>query len=103
MPGRGSQGCSDLVQYHPGTCHYNSAARAPAWTDRILWKTRSGVTVQQSYYSPVTNVTTSDHKPLMAAYRIGLARLMSVPTWHRLRQDARASGERSVHKWRAVR
>ena len=77
-----------------GTSEY-SQARVPSWTDRILWRvcrtdsSRSGcstaddgsccqpaVSVAQSYYTSLPEVTSSDHKPVVAGFQLQLAPAM---------------------------
>jgi hypothetical protein len=70
--------------YHP--------ARVPSWTDRILWKLRShqdaleaafaaelppppALHLEQLYYTSVPSVTSSDHKPVIAGFKLVLGAL----------------------------
>lgn len=62
-------------KFLPGTSQY-SEQRVPSWTDRILWKVRPSEpwadsvapTVEQAYYSSVPEMTSSDHKPVVAGF-----------------------------------
>ncbi|XP_004525259.1 72 kDa inositol polyphosphate 5-phosphatase [Ceratitis capitata] len=77
-------------KYDPGTQHFDTSSkqRAPAYTDRILYKYRqlqglgirrtstatSGATTAQPYvkcllYDSVPSITTSDHKPVWALFK----------------------------------
>ncbi|XP_050335104.1 inositol polyphosphate 5-phosphatase E [Bactrocera neohumeralis] len=77
-------------KYDPGTQHFDTSSkqRAPAYTDRILYKYRqsqglgirrgstiaSGVNAPQPYvqcllYDSVPSITTSDHKPVWALFK----------------------------------
>lgn len=42
--------------------------RLPAWTDRILYKSRSPADVRQMTYTMADGITLSDHRPVSAAY-----------------------------------
>lgn len=44
--------------------------RAPAYTDRILYRTRSCVQMEQVECGDIPAVTTSDHRPIYAAYTV---------------------------------
>lgn len=82
--------CGILFQYDPGSQNFDTSSkqRAPAYTDRILYKYRQvqglvirrqstvpGVStptqpyVQCLLYDSVPSITTSDHKPVWALFR----------------------------------
>lgn len=42
-------------------------ARAPAWTDRVLWRTATPSGLQQLTYT-AAELTLSDHRPVAAAF-----------------------------------
>ena len=67
-------------KYEVGHDKYASKQRAPAWCDRILWRARQGVHVQQTFYHHVTEVDTSDHRPVNASFRIGYPNMLYIPT-----------------------
>jgi len=46
--------------------------RTPAWCDRILWKHRQGVYLEQQRYEPVFTIRTSDHKAVRGEFVVGL-------------------------------
>ena len=61
----------------PSVCGpYDSKKRTPAWCDRVLWRHRRGVYVQQTYYSHQKELTSSDHKPVSSSFRLGYPRLL---------------------------
>lgn len=63
---------------HTDTYDTSSKNRIPSWTDRILWKTRSGVrpgTMLLQYYSSVSSIKVSDHKPVVALFDIDLNKI----------------------------
>ncbi|KAF6260483.1 Endonuclease/exonuclease/phosphatase [Scenedesmus sp. NREL 46B-D3] len=68
-------------KFTAGTSQY-SEQRVPSWTDRILWKVRvpqpwegdvMAPSVAQTYYTSVPEVTSSDHKPVVAGFEVALA------------------------------
>ncbi len=58
-------------KFDPGTSDWDTSekARAPAWTDRVLWK---GDHVEQTSYRSHMSLTISDHKPVSATFRAGM-------------------------------
>lgn len=64
-------------KYDPGTNNFDTShkQRAPAYTDRILYKTRSSGTssshqhLECIMYQSVQNICTSDHKPVWALFK----------------------------------
>ena len=69
--------------------HDYHTARVPSWTDRILWKLRShqealeaalsaelppppALHMEQLYYTSVPSVVSSDHKPVVAGFKLVL-------------------------------
>ena len=69
-------------KFQQGTSHYEQRAekklRAPAWCDRILWRTNmlSGINgeqhLRQIYYGSVDSLISSDHKPVHALFEIAV-------------------------------
>ncbi|KIK55840.1 hypothetical protein GYMLUDRAFT_87502 [Collybiopsis luxurians FD-317 M1] len=58
--------------------------RAPAWCDRVLWRSRVPSRVQQLKYERY-EVNVSDHRPISAAFRITVKRIR-----HEVRQKKKA-------------
>ena len=64
-------------KYDPGTVSTfdtSEKGRAPAWCDRVLWRTdeteSSPTVVEPEYYGSVQQVVSSDHKPVKFVARI---------------------------------
>lgn len=58
-------------KYDPRSDEYDSSSkhRAPAWCDRILWRSRVASRVQQLHYKRY-EANVSDHRPISAAFTI---------------------------------
>ncbi|CAJ0941577.1 unnamed protein product, partial [Mesorhabditis belari] len=62
-------------KYDVGTCQWDSSEkdRAPAWCDRILWRKLDPYThITQTSYDSLEAVVLSDHKPVIAYFRLRL-------------------------------
>lgn len=46
--------------------------RVPSWTDRVLWRSLAAAPVRVGAYSSCPSVLTSDHRPVFAAFQVGL-------------------------------
>ena len=55
--------------------------RAPAWCDRILWRSREPDRVQQLHYRRY-EANVSDHRPISAAFRISVKSVSEEPRVH---------------------
>ncbi|KAK5969127.1 hypothetical protein GCK32_006918 [Trichostrongylus colubriformis] len=65
-------------KYDVGTSTWDSSekARVPAWCDRILWWTRDPDTsLKVSHYESVDWIIISDHKPVRAAFKLGVRKI----------------------------
>ena len=58
-------------KYDPRSDEYDSSAkhRAPAWCDRILWRSRVANRVRQLHYKRY-EANVSDHRPISAAFSV---------------------------------
>jgi hypothetical protein len=58
-------------KFDPRTDEYDSSEknRSPAWCDRVLWRTRDPMRVQQLHYQRY-EANVSDHRPISAAFTI---------------------------------
>jgi len=61
-------------KYDVGTQVYDSSSkgRIPSWTDRILYVPRSNGCVKCLAYNAVTDLVTSDHRPVYASFEVKL-------------------------------
>ena len=53
-----------------GTNEYDYAERVPGWTDRILYRANNLNDIILCKYSSISDVKTSDHKPVFAIFKI---------------------------------
>ena len=53
-----------------GTNEYDYTERVPGWTDRILYRANNLSDIILCKYSSITDVKTSDHKPVFAIFKI---------------------------------
>jgi len=81
-------------KFQPGTSLYeqrpDKKLRAPAWCDRILWRTGNEVApkhFRQLYYGSVDELTASDHKPVHALFEVAAKTVL---------QDRRAAVVRDI-------
>ncbi|KAK7053763.1 IPPc domain-containing protein [Favolaschia claudopus] len=72
-------------KYDRNSTQYDSSekARAPAWCDRVLWRTRMPNRVQQLHYRRY-EVLASDHRPISAAFKFTVKSIR-----HDVRQKAK--------------
>ncbi|KAJ7165620.1 Endonuclease/exonuclease/phosphatase [Mycena crocata] len=73
-------------KYDRNSTEYDSSekARAPAWCDRVLWRTRIPSRVQQLHYQRY-EASVSDHRPVSAAFKFTVKSIR-----HEVRQKAKA-------------
>jgi len=57
-------------KFHDGTDDYDYEERVPGWTDRILYRANNLNDVIQCKYSCISDVKTSDHKPVFSIFKI---------------------------------
>ncbi|KAG9291950.1 hypothetical protein G9A89_004888 [Geosiphon pyriformis] len=50
--------------------------RAPAWTDRILWRSKENNGIQQLAYRSHMEITQSDHKPVSAVFNMKIKKII---------------------------
>lgn len=66
-------------KYQPGTSllerRPEKKLRAPAWCDRVLWKTGESTRVSLKSYEAVMDLLPSDHKPVRAVFETTLFRI----------------------------
>jgi hypothetical protein len=62
-------------QFNKGRDNYDTSPkrRAPAWTDRVLFKPCNGA-VECTHYDSVPSCRHSDHRPVLARFRVPLNR-----------------------------
>jgi phosphatidylinositol-bisphosphatase len=76
-------------KYQPGTDLYEQREgkklRAPAWCDRILWRTMNKESVKLSLYATAP-MNISDHKPVMAWFDCGVRKVVPAKA-HAVYQD----------------
>jgi hypothetical protein len=53
-----------------GTNDYDYAERVPGWTDRILYRVKNLNHIILCKYSSISDVKTSDHKPVFAIFKV---------------------------------
>jgi phosphatidylinositol-bisphosphatase len=85
-------------KYQPGTDRYDQRPdkklRAPAWCDRVLWRSSNKDSIKLLAYSCASSLCISDHKPVYAWFDCGVRKV--VPTKAReIYQDLLFS----VDKW----
>lgn len=61
-------------KYDVGTNKFDTSSkqRTPSYTDRILYKSRKGVTIRAVHYDSVRDVATSDHRPVWGIWEVRL-------------------------------
>ncbi|CAG8602320.1 2030_t:CDS:10 [Paraglomus occultum] len=59
-------------KYDIGKTIYDTSEkrRSPAWTDRILWRSKQNDFIKQIYYKDHMEIVASDHKPVSAAFEM---------------------------------
>ena len=57
-------------KFMDGTNDYDYTERVPGWTDRILYRANNLNDIILCKYSSITDVKTSDHKPVYAIFKI---------------------------------
>ncbi|CAG8520737.1 10374_t:CDS:10 [Paraglomus brasilianum] len=59
-------------KYDIGKTVYDTSEkrRSPAWTDRILWRSKQNDFIKQVYYTDHMDIIASDHKPVSAAFEM---------------------------------
>lgn len=50
----------------------SSKSRVPSWTDRVLYRSADGLSIQPVIYSSCVSVKTSDHRPVFGIYQVKL-------------------------------
>ena len=74
----GAEPMTDTSRPEPGTPAYYNTKRVPSWCDRVLWHSAPGASesCKPVEYGACHEVTTSDHAPVFARFRV---RLRSLP------------------------
>ena len=57
-------------KFQDGTNEYDYTERVPGWTDRILYRANNLNDIILCKYSSITDVKTSDHKPVYAIFKL---------------------------------
>ena len=55
--------------------------RAPAWTDRILWRSSTPGGLRQLTYAAAEGVTVSDHRPVSGAFFVQAREYVREKVW----------------------
>uniref|UniRef100_D1FPM0 Salivary nitrophorin n=1 Tax=Cimex lectularius TaxID=79782 RepID=D1FPM0_CIMLE len=58
-------------KFKPNTDEYDLTA-TPSWTDRALYKSGTGKTIQPLSYNSLTNYKQTEHRPVLAKFRVTL-------------------------------
>jgi len=68
-------------KFDRGTDIFDSSAkqRVPAWTDRILYRSKAKDAIECHCYEAVPELKSSDHRPVMASFSVGLHQGNSIP------------------------
>ncbi|XP_024085250.1 72 kDa inositol polyphosphate 5-phosphatase [Cimex lectularius] len=58
-------------KFKPNTDEYDLTA-TPSWTDRVLYKSGTGKTIQPLSYNSLTNYKQTEHRPVLGMFRVTL-------------------------------